>query len=243
MRRAFTLIEMMVVIAVLIVLVSAVVAIGGQVKSAGQRKATFATMKTCEGLMQEYLANYLSKDNPEPTPPPTATWPYGKPGPNWYNGNIWATVWNPPPPSAYVPTGDNTYPMTPTLKTSKQLPHYLNSDPINWVSAFQAVPEFKGKLESLPRGRDIEVWPDVDAAGGPNTPWYGRQRAKGEGTRTVILDAWGNPIRYVHSVADNLGNVNKNGFFISAGPDGKFFWSVLGDDRAKNDDLFSTDPQ
>jgi prepilin-type N-terminal cleavage/methylation domain-containing protein len=239
MRRAFTLIEMMVVIAVLIVLVSAVVAIGGQVKSAGQRKTTLTTIRVCEGLMDEYL----KMGNPEPTPPPTATWPYGKPGPNWYNGNVWATAWNPPPPSAYVPTGDNTWPVTTTLKADKQLPHSLNSDPINWVSAIQAIPELRSKLESLSRGRDIEVWPDVDAAGGPNTPWYGRQRAKGEGTRAVILDAWGNPIRYVHSIADNLGNVNKNGFFVSAGPDGKFFWSVLGDERAKNDDVFSTDPQ
>jgi prepilin-type N-terminal cleavage/methylation domain-containing protein len=236
MRRAFTLIEMLVVMIVLAILAGAVVAIGGQVKAASARRTTIATLKTCEGLM----ADYLAPGNPEPAVPPTTTWPYGQPTSTGYT-SIYGNPWNPAPPDGYVPTGDNT---TPTAGSwaGKITPHANNSDPINWVLAMQAVPELKRKVESLTLGRDIAVDATVNGSGGPSTPYYGKNRATGEGTRTVVVDAWGTPIRYVPSQLDGSGNMVKQGYFMSAGPDGKFYTAITGA-PAKNDDVFSTDPQ
>ncbi len=55
----------------------------------------------------------------------------------------------------------------------------------------------------------------------------------------LILDAWGNPVRYVPSAN------GRKGYFESAGPDGLFFGSIFPVNRSgrKNDDVLSTDPQ
>jgi hypothetical protein len=55
-----------------------------------------------------------------------------------------------------------------------------------------------------------------------------------------VLDAWGTAIRYVPT--QGSGSTFRRGYFLSAGPDGRFYASLLGCPE-KNDDVLSTDPQ
>lgn len=188
-RKGFTLIEMLVVIAVIAIVLTIVVAIGSGVKSGANRRATLAELKTLEGIMSDYLA----AGNPEPTPP--ASWPY---------------------------TADKT----PEVWSETNPP----SDPTNWVLALKSFPETAKKLASLQTGTD--------------TDWH---KASAASARQVVLDSFGNAIRYIPSTTA------KQGYFMSAGPDGRFSMTVnliptpppepdpVASLRA--DELFSTDPQ
>jgi prepilin-type N-terminal cleavage/methylation domain-containing protein len=68
--RAFTLIEIMVVVAIIVILVGITVAVGTQVKRTAQRKNTLVELQALSG----YMDQYLSQGNPEPTV--TTPWPY-----------------------------------------------------------------------------------------------------------------------------------------------------------------------
>src|SRR4051812_48275037 len=107
MKRAFTLIEMLVVIFILLILASAVVAVGSQFKASSARKSTLLTLKTCDLIMKDYIA----AGHTEPSAETPANWSYSPDSP-WTH----AYAGNPPPPDLYLPT-------TPA------------SDPIRWVMA------------------------------------------------------------------------------------------------------------
>jgi prepilin-type N-terminal cleavage/methylation domain-containing protein len=70
MRRGFTLIEMLVVIAIIMILMAVLVAVGSGVRDNANRRNTLAQLKALDGLMKDYLA----EGNAEPQPP--ASWPY-----------------------------------------------------------------------------------------------------------------------------------------------------------------------
>lgn len=53
-KRGFTLIEILVVVAIIIILVAAVIAIGSYVKQNGQRGLTKTTLKNLEGMLDEF---------------------------------------------------------------------------------------------------------------------------------------------------------------------------------------------
>jgi prepilin-type N-terminal cleavage/methylation domain-containing protein len=70
-RRAFTLMEILVVIAIIVALAGISVVVGGSVKRSMTRKSTKVTLETLQHAMDEYL-----KENPEPnttSPVPTPT--------------------------------------------------------------------------------------------------------------------------------------------------------------------------
>jgi prepilin-type N-terminal cleavage/methylation domain-containing protein len=96
------------------------------------------------------------------------------------------------------------------------------SDATRWVKALRADPDGAKGLSQL---KSANV-PDPDV---PNA------------IATVIVDAWGTPIRYVPYDKDT----KKSGYFESAGPDGQFLTTTdppPAPAKLPPDDLYSTDP-
>jgi type II secretory pathway pseudopilin PulG len=129
--RAFTLIEMLVVVVIVVLLIGAVIAVGSQVRANATRRATVAQLHTLQELMKDYLA----AGNPEPQVPflPDAesanNWPYGTKTDGGFRL------------FGYV----HFYRTTPA------------SDPYNWVIALSSVPDIAKKLERFPAGDDSAV--------------------------------------------------------------------------------------
>jgi len=73
--RGFTLIEIMVVIAIIVILAGILLAVGSQIQAKAKINYTKTTLKTLDGLMKDYL----SAGNPEPTIP--SPWPYAATNP------------------------------------------------------------------------------------------------------------------------------------------------------------------
>jgi type II secretory pathway pseudopilin PulG len=114
------------------------------------------------------------------------------------------------------PTPPATWPYPTTTPPGSYAPTTPASDPINWVIALRANPEYSKKLDALPHGQDIAATPNV-----------------------VILDAFGTPIRYV----PYNSTTKKEGYFQSAGPDRLFTTESSPPTPAPlPDDLYSTDP-
>lgn len=72
-RRAFTLIEMMVVIGIIIILAGLALAVGMQVKRHAQERSTRTTLKALDNIMSDYLGNGPDGGNQEPLAVPTGT--------------------------------------------------------------------------------------------------------------------------------------------------------------------------
>ncbi|HVX86523.1 MAG TPA: type II secretion system protein [Phycisphaerae bacterium] len=146
-RRGFTLIEVMVVIAILVVLMALLVAVGSGVISNSKARQTHATLHTLDGVMKQYLDD----GNPEPQPPDSTTW---------------TTLYGAHPPQAYAQTQTKD-PTTGTLDTAP------DSDPINYVKLFRADPKIASELSTLKMSQDISTSPNgpnmviLDAWGTP----------------------------------------------------------------------------
>ena len=121
----------------------------------------------------------------------------------------------------------------PLVYTSSNKPAYDNltitgpastcgSDLTNWVARLMADNEIAPRLGNLPMGKDIQNPPS-----------------------NVILDAWGAPIRHIPSGATNAGSLVpiSIGYFLSAGPDGRFRNSTNAAAGWPQDDIVSTDPE
>ncbi len=74
-RRGFTLIEMLIVLAVIMILAAIGVLVGVQVKANAAKRYTHATLVTVAGIMKDYLAAG-NPDIPIPVAPPSNTPPY-----------------------------------------------------------------------------------------------------------------------------------------------------------------------
>jgi type II secretory pathway pseudopilin PulG len=91
--RAFTLIEMLVVIVIIMILIGAVVAVGSMVRANATRRSTLAQLHVLDGAMKDYL----DAGNPEPAATPTASWPYQASSSNaaqWYPTNPPSDLFN-----------------------------------------------------------------------------------------------------------------------------------------------------
>jgi prepilin-type N-terminal cleavage/methylation domain-containing protein len=206
LRRGFTLMEIMVVIAIIVVLMGLLVGVAAHAKENARIRQTRLTLHTLDALMKDYVKEY-----PEPAIPTEAEY--------WKN----AALGMPPPDPAYDETCVPDY--------TKQFPQSIlapktpapTSDPIYWVKVLTV---FAPKpMASFTKGLDL-------VTGNPPPP-----------KNTVILDAWGTPIRYVPY---NIDGTKKDGYFQSAGPDRIFMNSVnIAPNATKPfppDDLYSTDP-
>jgi len=96
------------------------------------------------------------------------------------------------------------------------------SDPVEWVAAFRKVPGISKKMDSFPLGTDEGV-----------------PKRGGGSANQVVLDEYGTPVRYVPSDP----KTGREGYFMSAGSDGKFSNMVGAPAAMRADEIYSTDPQ
>jgi prepilin-type N-terminal cleavage/methylation domain-containing protein len=197
LRRGFTLMEIMVVIAIIVVLMGLLVGVAAHAKENARIRQTRLTFQTVESLMKDYLKEY-----PEPAIPTTADY--------WTQQKI-------------VDAGSG-YDQTCVPDYTKAFPSSITSpkvaaptsDPVYWVKALTA---------NAPKSMAV-LSRSTDPLG-----------------NTVILDAWGTPIRYIPY---NMDGTKKDGYFQSAGPDRIFMNSAnIAPNATKPfppDDLYSTDP-
>jgi prepilin-type N-terminal cleavage/methylation domain-containing protein len=203
LRRGFTLMEIMVVIAIIVVLMGLLVGVAAHAKENARIRQTRLTLHTVDLLMKDYVKEY-----PEPGIPTKAEyWEFFDP--------IKQTK---PIVDAGIPydvtcVPDTTKPFPASITASTKLP---SSDPVYWVKALTA--HAPKSMAVLPRS--------TDPLG-----------------NTIIVDAWGTPIRYIPYGMDGT---KKEGYFQSAGPDRIFMNSVnIAPNATKPfppDDLYSTDP-
>jgi prepilin-type N-terminal cleavage/methylation domain-containing protein len=180
-RGGFTLIEILVVVAILVVLVALLVTVGRGARESAQIRQSHLTLHTVDGAMKHYLA----AGNPEPVTATDAAGTIGNPG---SNADLISTI--------------------------------PNSDATRWVKALRAFPDTAKAINNLPTSSVTD--PDDNTA-----------------KATVVLDAFGTPIRYVPT---NTAN-KKDGYFESAGADRIFFTvNPQPTNKIPPDDLYSTDP-
>jgi prepilin-type N-terminal cleavage/methylation domain-containing protein len=201
LRNGFTLMEIMVVIAIIVVLMGLIVGVSAHARESARIRQTHLTLHTLDLIMKDYL-----KENAEP-PIPTET-------DYWKNPAMRLILGGAAYDETCVPDYTKTFPAS---ITSPKVPA-PTSDPIYWVKALNA---FAPK-SMAPLTKSVDPSPQVN---------------------TVILDAWGTPIRYVPY---NIDGTKKEGYFQSAGPDRIFMDSANVAANATKpyppDDLYSTDP-
>jgi len=124
-----------------------------------------------------------------------------------------------PPPTVTWPYGTN--PPAAYVRTTPE------SDVYNWVIALKSTPDTAKKIAGFSF--------DTDVAASPTN-----------GTHATLLDAYGTAIRYIPSQAATANTPAKEGYFMSAGPDGRFSMQnppTTASKAYRPDEIYSTDPQ
>jgi len=239
--RAFTLVELLVVITIIVVLVGIVLAVGAALGNSGAVTSTRNTLKVLDNALAEW----------EQSSGRTVTW--------GVNGT---------PAGAAYDMQETTYhvylisELLATIGRSNDVKSMLSQ-----VSQSELVTYTDQAPEWLREGQQAgfqTLEPDAQSASwsGAIAAWEGQQ---------TVLDAWDRPIRFIHpgrkwTSGDVLpgpeadGTVqtplevlygscrNGRGFFVSGGPDGAFGdWSTTPEDdprhQAVHDNIYTVQPE
>lgn len=190
--RAFTLVEMLVVIGIIVILIAASLVVGHHVVGGGKVRATADTLR----LLDTALANYIQEKGE--IPPPTLDHPV-------------ATVTN------RYPVADATFGAGVTIDTVGMFIQQAQSS----SSAKAAVERLQSKFTRM-------YDPDGGAANAANSlP-----------PLNSVIDAWGNPIRYVHPVFDGIIDPAENvSAMIGNAPAGRTYYPQTIQRSGTNSDL------
>jgi prepilin-type N-terminal cleavage/methylation domain-containing protein len=238
--RAFTLVELLVVITIIVVLVGIVLAVGAALGNSGAVTSTRNTLKILDNALAEW----------EQSSGRTLTWGVnGTPAGSTYD--MQETTYHVYLISELLATIGRSNDVKSMLSqvSQNELVTYTNQAP-EWVREEQHF--------GFPA---LEPDPQVGSWLGDFANWSGAQ---------TVLDAWDRPIRFIHPgrkwttgeswAADPDGTVqtpleerygscrNGRGFFVSGGPDGAFGdWSTTPEDdprhQAVHDNIFTIQPE
>lgn len=172
--RAFTLIELLIVIGILTILIAAALVVGTKVAGSGKQRVTEGIIKALDMSLSEYVhaAQHI--------PPPMVTDPGTQAMPN--NG---ATKVMQPVADAVNMTYDNPPPFT------LPAPPLINSVGLYMLQA-KSVPGADEAIKSI-NTKFVRMYdPESPATGVGRTGWDHQPPL------LTVFDGWGKPIRYVH---------------------------------------------
>jgi prepilin-type N-terminal cleavage/methylation domain-containing protein len=182
-RRAFTLVEMMVVIGIIVILVTITLGVANAVVEGGRKRATEGVLRALDQTMDIYI------DKQGEIPPPLVAVP-----PNRLVGG--------------GPLDGQTmyYPLIDGVVQASNGAPFLAIDSVGiYMFAAEQVPE----VQSIVAGLDSRFVVRAQAAAAPERAGSGGGGANASNTQplvelTSVLDAWGNPIRIVHPRFDSI---------------------------------------
>ncbi len=184
-RRAFTLIELLIVLGIIGVLMTIAVTVGRVAGDSGKIKATRDILATLDQAYNEYGSSRGGEISPAIVPDPRQSkspdHPAGAPNLLW------------------IPVADAraSLPIAGSAHDTEWSDQIINSvGLVMWQMS--GVPEAQKVLQSIPT-RFVKSWdpdvPDPDNAA-QNVQQWGQPRLP------TVFDAWGNPIRFVHPSFD-----------------------------------------
>lgn len=185
-RRAFTLIELLIVLGIIGVLMTIAVTVGRVAGDSGKIKATRDLLATLEQAYTAYVSARGGEVSPPVVPDPRLSKSPDHPPPGVAN-MVWIPVAD---ARAALPIMGSAH----DLEWSDQVINSLGL--VMWQMS--SAPEAQKILRSVPT-RFVKDWdpdvPDPDNAAQNATQW-------GQPRLPTVLDAWGNPIRFVHPSFD-----------------------------------------
>lgn len=193
--RAFTLVELMVVIGIIVILVTIVLGVGNAVVEGGRKRATEGVLRALDQTMEIYISERGV------IPPAVVAVPPGR----LVGGGMLEGL------TMYYPLIDGVVqvdPGSPSLAFDSVGMYMIEAEQIPEIQSMVAGldPKFVRRGQYPPEGQRV-------SGGGGGQPAPSSTQTVVE--LTSILDAWGNPIRIVHPRFDSI--IVGNGQFGSIG--------------------------